>query len=281
MIVFSNSYYHRKKRFIRRNPKIYLQTPKIKPRPEIPAKKIIIYTLVIVFLGGIFYLIFISGYLVINKIVVIGNKNILYKNIEESLNPILNRNILSKNILFFNSKEAVDKLSNDFREIKEIQIKKRLPSKIEIIIQERIPVLCWQTNKIFYLIDEEGLVLKELGDKNNSKLPLINDLSNQKINIDEKKLSISFIKFIQKLHNDFNPKTSLNIDTINIEETTFEIEVKTKEGFSVYLDTSRDLDIQLKNLVKILETVKKEGKIINNLEYVDLRLRDKLFYKYK
>lgn len=281
MIVFGNSYYHRKKRFIRRNPKIYLQTPKIKPRPEIPAKKIVIYTLIILFLGGIFYLIFISGYLVINKIVVIGNKNILYKNIEESLNPILNKNIFSKNILFFNSKEAVDKLSNDFRDIKEIQIKKRLPSKIEIIIQERIPALCWQTDKIFYLIDEEGLVLKELGNKNNSKLPLINDLSSQKINIDEKKLSISFIKFIQKLHKDFNSKTNLNIDIINIKETTFEIEVKTKEGFSVYLDTSRDLDIQLKNLVRILETVKKEGKIINNLEYVDLRLRDKLFYKYK
>lgn len=283
MITFRGQKYKKRSRFIRRNPKIYMSTPRIKARREIPTKKIFIFTLLVIFVGTIFWFAFMSGYFRVKNLIITGNQNIKQKDIEEALNSILYSNILSNNILFFKTGSTGQKILDQFKEIKNIEVTKKLPSTLKIKIDERNPSIILQSGDKKYLIDADGSVFSEYNqqDQKYSGLPLVNDLTKPQVKDNQKVLSISFVSFIQQLVNKLPQKAGLTVDTIIIHETLYEIEVKTKEGPTVYFDTSRNIDIQLSYLVKVLEEIKKNGVVLKNVDYIDLRLPDKLFYKYK
>jgi len=285
MIVLKTPYYKKRRGLIRRNPKIYLRTPRIKARPEIPVKKLIIFTLIVIILGLSLYEVFFSGRFLIKNIIITGNQNITQKQVEESLEPLLKAHILSNNLLFFKSSEAAAKLTSDLKRIKDIKIDKNwFPPALKIKIKERIPSLIYQTkNKKQYLIDEEGVVFAEYTEKTSEyqNLPLVEDKTQEALEINQKVLSKSFIKFIQEISNQLTPKTNLHPQIIIINETPFEIELVTKEDPRLYFDTSSDINLSINNLIRVLGEITKQGINYQGIDYIDLRIRNKIFYKYK
>lgn len=263
------------------NPKIYLRTPRIKARREVPYRSIFIFTFVVIFTGFIIYGIFFSEYFAIKNIIVINNKSVTQKQVEEVISPSRYNNFGFNNILFFRSNKASELLLNNLRQLRSVEITKKLPNTIKIKVDERLPSLIWQTEDKKYLVDDEGEVFGEYNPDKVQDLPIIIDLTKKNVQVKQKILGVSFVDFVQKLTNKLPQKTGANIDSIVIKETPFEIEVKTKEGFSIFFDTSHDLDIQMAYLVKVLEEVNKNGMSNKYLDYIDLRLPDKIFYKYK
>jgi cell division septal protein FtsQ len=284
MIVFKTPKYRKRlRRGIAHNPKIYLRTPRIKAHREIPYSKIFIFTLIVIILGGILYLIFFSGFFAIKKIIVLNNKNISQKQVEEVIGPIRFSPMVFNNTLFFKSGEAQVQLLDKFKTLRGVQISKKLPSTLRISLEERSPSLIWQVNDKKYLVDDQGIIFTEFRPdmQIGSNLPTVTDLTKQETGIDKKVASLSFISFIQQLFNQTPQKVGTEIDAINIIETPFEVEVRIKEGYRVFFDTNGDVDLQISNLVRVLEDSKQKGISPENVDYIDLRLKDKIFYKYK
>jgi len=263
------------------NPKIYLRTPRIKARREVPYRSIFIFTFVVIFAGFIIYGMFFSGYFAIKNIIIINNKNVTQKQVEEVISPVRYNNFTFNNILFFRSNKASELLLNNLQQLRSVEITKKLPNTIKINVDERLPSLIWQTGDKKYLVDNEGEVFSEYNPDKAQNLPIVIDLTKKNVQVKQKILGVSFVDFVQNLTNKLPQKTGVNIDSIVIKETPFEIEVKTKEGFSIFFNTSRDLDTQITYLVRVLEEVNKNGMSNKYLDYIDLRLPDKIFYKYK
>lgn len=57
--------------------------------------------------------------------------------------------------------------------VKDAQIRRELPSKLEISIVERTPIAIWQNKRKLHLIDEEGVVLTNLDSADGLPFPLI------------------------------------------------------------------------------------------------------------
>jgi len=57
--------------------------------------------------------------------------------------------------------------------VKDAQIHRELPSKLEISILERTPIAIWQNKQKLHLIDDEGVVLTELDSADGLPFPLI------------------------------------------------------------------------------------------------------------
>jgi cell division protein FtsQ len=57
--------------------------------------------------------------------------------------------------------------------VKDAQIQRKLPSKLEISIVERVPIAIWQHKQKLHLIDDEGVVLTDLDSADGLPFPLI------------------------------------------------------------------------------------------------------------
>lgn len=268
-----------KKGKVIRNPKIYHKTPRIYEPREINYKKYIIFSLIIILLGGLFYLIFMSGYFVEKDVILTNNKTITKDNFLQEINPILHKNILSNNLLFFTSQGLASEIAAKMPEIKSARVKKKWPDKLEIEILEREPILIWQTGSDRYLVDQDGIAYSK--DITNVSLPLVVDESKKPVGMNKKFLTEKFIYFTKFLKELFTPRTGLNIESINLQESTLEASVKTKEGFTILFDTTRYPEVQIENLNRILADIKNKGENVADVEYIDLRLKEKIYYKIK
>lgn len=257
---------------------IHYRTPKIK---KINLKSIFLSfffkLFVIVSVGGIVYLIFFSSFFKIKNVIVEGNQEIKQEQIEELLNKTLENTILGSNLgynLIFVPKEKIKKdIGNNFL-IKNINIIKKWPNQLIIKIEERKPALIWIA-KDKYFIDDDGFVLKKVDSEIN--LPTIIDKKQIEISEGQKIVSQEFVRFIKDLYKNLPLKTPYTIDSILIEEVTFDIEVRTQQGIVLYLTTQNSLESQINHLKASLEEIEKRGDRV--IYYIDLRLNDKVFYK--
>jgi hypothetical protein len=106
---------------------------------------------------------------------------------------------------------------------------------------------------------------------------IIKDTSNLPISDNKQVVYSNFIQFVENIF----PKISnmgLNIDNTEVRETTFIIDVITKEGVKIIFDTTKGSDGQIN---KLAETLKQVGEQKKNLDYIDLTVNNKSIYKFK
>lgn len=259
---------------------IYFKTPKI--HQQAPGrrffnffKKIILLAILI---GGI-YIIFLTPFFRIETIIVQGNQQVSFQEIEERTNSVFKKALFPHHFLFISS-ENIKKAVEEIFFIKEVKVKKGWPNKIVLEIKERKPALIWQTEdpslnkKEKYFIDEEGIVLKKASDLN---LPLVIDKKKVPVEEGKKIVTSLFVNFVKDLYKNLPLKTSYTIKTLFIEEVTFDVEVQTEQGIFIIFSTNHSLEKQIERLEIALDEIKKRNDKIS--EYIDLRLKDKIFYK--
>ncbi|OIP22253.1 hypothetical protein COX95_02320 [bacterium CG_4_10_14_0_2_um_filter_33_32] len=261
-----------------RNPKVFSQRKKIRTgKISIFLKKVVIFLIIIIISFLIIYL-FKSDYLKIKNIKISGDGEFQQK-VDTYIKEELQRNKLfifnNDNIILFNSREAENNIQKRIKEIKSISITKKIPNAIEVIFRCKKASIVWETKDKKYLIDGEGFVIKEID--NNNDLITIKDESNLPIGNDDRVVYPNFVSFVENLTNRLKG-LSINIDYISIKETTFILNIHTKESISLILDTTKSLDDQIN---KLSETLKQLESKKNNIEYIDLTIKNKTIYKLK
>jgi cell division septal protein FtsQ len=248
------------------------------------------YLLEIVFLGTIIYILFFSFYLSITSIEVVGTKKVDPEKIKVAIEEKISGKflgIIPKNNLLFVYENNVKKyLLNKFKRIEDIKVKKIFPEKIIISVKEKQFQLIFSTGEQKYLIDENGSAWPrddfELDDAEKESLITLMDESAKPIADAKMALSGDFIKYIMDVRdgikNDAGIEISRNFYSPRL--ISGDLTVETKDGWKIYFNREIDLSKSIGILKSILgENIKKE--YIPNLEYIDLRINNKVYYKFK
>jgi cell division septal protein FtsQ len=154
-----------------------------------------------------------------------------------------------QNIFLIGKTKAENNLMKEEPGIKNIKILRGIPNTIIVELIERSPAITWVTQGKTYLVDKDGYVYREEID-NYTKVV---DQKNIPVLIGQRITATSFVSFIEDLNKELNNKTGLDIDHVEIPETTYQIQVVTKNGPILKIDTSRSLEDQLSDIKYILD----------------------------
>jgi cell division septal protein FtsQ len=250
-------------------------------------------------LSCLYFFIF-SDFYQINSIEVSGNQIISTEDILDiTYNYFGGKRLLilnNGNIFVFSKKELTKRI-NDVVLLQNITIDKILPNTIKINIKEKNAALKWITNDQQYLIDNEGLVIKRYYNlvtpqvfKLTNDEPVIksdaddgfivlSNLANEKVNLGDKVLNPDDIKFIFDLLNELPKYNYLAVKSYYVPNNfpRFLI-VETTDNWQIFFNLVDSLSSQLNRLdILAQDKIKKEN--LPNLEYIDLRYGESLYYK--
>lgn len=240
------------------------------------------------------WFLFYSSYFKIEKVEILGLEKIDRNEIKAIVDSqIKSRRFLifqQDNLFIFDEKFLFKNIMAKYI-LNDLIIKKDLPSALRIQIKEKTSELVWVANSKNYYLDLSGTVISEISPASNAEmeespeesplevkftgLPKIYDESNKEVAIGEKVLSeeqaLAIVEFTEKI----TQFTNAEIDFYKLTNEG-EIRAVTKENWYILFANS-NIENQLKKLDLILkEKIKDQRK---NLEYIDLRFDDRVYYK--
>jgi cell division septal protein FtsQ len=253
-----------------RQPSIYTRTQQDPVRRDY--KKSFLLTLLFILIIGIVYLAFFSPLFQVKSVEI---NNLKYQNkekIEKKVSKYRNSFFLHNNLLSL-SRSNLKKEINQISGIRDVNIIKRYPDRLVIQVEERTPAFVWQVLDHKYLVDETGLIWADYDDRFPDLLVVFDD-KNLPTEIGKKPAPANFSLFVIGLNKDFSSMTGRKIKKMEVVDTTSELKVQSDSTWYAYFDTNRSVKNELINLSRVLEETKKK-----RLEYIDLRVENKIFYK--
>lgn len=235
--------------------------PQEKTKRRFP-KFLKIFFLILILAGILGYIFFYSSFFQIKKVV--------------ADNPALTEEFLNQyrgqNIILLSTKKVQQEVTQKLPYIENIKVIRGLPDTLRIETKTYQPELIWQTQNHQYSVDSGGLVIGETNGL--SDLPIIRDNKNLPVQIKQPVVSQNFIEFIKKIQTRFIDKVGFKITYFEVNETIFQVDALTDQGWLVKFDTTRSIDDQLDVLTKLLAERKDEIH-----EYVDVRVEGRVYYK--
>jgi len=264
----------RKSRFYKR------YRPKVKRKKSIFKNRFFwISCLVLVILGVFFYFLFFSSFFQVKKIIISGNERVSEKEIQDIIQKNLKKRFLffsTESIFLTNLNKVKKDILSNFPQISDIEISRRFPDVLNIIVLERIEVAKFCRLDNCFSLSSDGVIFKE----NQSKENLIE--------IEDKREIILSFNLGQKIIEKENLEKILKIQKYISEEFEFGIKkfilfneklvVQTTENWEIYFNLNEDLDWQLTKLDLVLKE-KIPSQKRRNLEYIELRFGDLATYK--
>jgi hypothetical protein len=218
--------------------------------------------LLIIFIPAFLYFFFASPVFAVKDLIVDGEVTSEMQATFETLK--------GKNIFLVRVSRLTVALPKDNPEIKKIEIFRGLPNAIKIKVEKRIGLIKWESGGKRYLIDDSGVIFKESDDP----LPYVLDKKGVPVALGSKIVPEEFVVFVKTVSEKGKMDSGVTFLDFFVNETTFVLEGKTDQGFSVFFDTTRDPSRQLSALKVLLDTRRGEIK-----EYADLRVEGKAYLK--
>jgi len=224
---------------------------------------------------------FVSPFFKITEIVQPKNDIVANENIWQ----LISTNLPFKagfNILLFSGDNLKTDLAAAFPEITDIKTKKKLFHSVIIDFVKRVPVGFWcqpKADKCYYF-DKEGIIFKEAPETEGSLILKITDLNNQNAQIGNKVINDDLLNFITNFYNQISNFKKFKIIEFKIKPmTNIDLEAITNSSWSIYLDPAQNPESEANNLFTVLTEALKNQTY--NLDYVDLRIPSRIFYKLK
>ncbi len=152
--------------------------------------------------------------------------------------------------------------------VKEVRIRKILPSALKIETKERIPVALLKKNDTIYLIDKQGILLERVERGIEINLPLLVDRGNF-TKYYEEKLTLAW-ECIQNL----SPEEKDELEVLDLSE---------HENITVQLKNNRTKlilgDDGFSPKLKLFHKFRAKLAVYGDLDYVDLRLEDRIYIR--
>lgn len=194
-----------------------------------------------------------------------------------------------RNIIFFNAKKAERAIGERFQAIAEVHIDKTLARTIRVRIREheKIIVLVGPT-EAFYL-GEEGEKLSAIGEGyliregaatgTAARISGVKDEAKKQLPVlfaaTEGEIPATLVSAVRTLANEL-PKHGVPLIAFQYEAADGRIIVTTNDGWSAYFDpASEKLTSQVESLAAVLSEIKD----LKNIDYIDLRFENRVYYK--
>lgn len=268
------------------------------------------------FLGALLYFVFFFGYFQIKKVNFSGHSEVALETLQNFFEKFEHKKTgflkLNENIIFFNSKSFKNDLQSQFLQIKEVKINRIWPNELKITIEERQPtaVFCplffkrentenineekiasqteefkelsqkvfWSeiTSENCFYIDLGGFAFAEASFILGGRLANIFENKQQASILGKNVISKEMVTFLNDVQRGL---LSMDIETYKffVNKKDKEVDILTKDGWTLYVSTDQEVANQLLVLKRSLEEKIKED--ISLLQYIDLRVPGRIYYK--
>ncbi len=246
--------------------------------------------ILVIFLSifGIGWAIFYSPFLKIEGVEVSGTKTLDAALIQIAAEEWLSGKVLlfpKKNLLLYQPKLLDEKLKEKFPKIASIKLSfenQKHKLKIEVVERKGEGFWCIQQSNKCFLFDAEGVIFTEVEKPEGSGGLFVEDLRNILPSQGENIVSSEWILFMKLFRDEVQP--DIWIASYILEPEWFEngyIKAKTTAGWQIFMNADKSL---AKNSAEILKTLLKKEigeKKVELLEYIDLRVPGRAYYKLK
>lgn len=204
----------------------------------------------------------------INNITVTGNSMISPELVKQKANISFD-----ENIFFVNYREVTRRLK-EIPQVKNARLSAKIPSTIEIKIEERTPFAVFLVGGDYIVVDEKGVIIDSVKGSARtqiqaevSKLPTVIGLPKGSI-VDDKRVRPDVMSAIEKSFRTLSPVFT---------KSKFVLVMKKSDSLSILIDDTLDvkigypdnIDRKLSNLAQLLRSA---GSDTSKIEYIDVRL---------
>lgn len=252
--------------------------------------KIGLVVLWVAFLGVSGYALFLSGLLSINKIEVTGVKTLRSGNITQFIGETLQGAYMGfvpkNNLVLISGSQIANAITGKFRIAASAVVTKHFPDKLEIVIVERQGVVVWCSGEQCAFIDEQGYAYESADSAtvqaDNSELLIVRDEGQRPIELGQYVVDPEYLVFVISLREALQKKNGFITERIyrTPSAVSGEVRVRTLDGWEIYVDQARGVEGSTQVLKLFLESSFKDRNR-NDLEYIDIRTENKVYYKFK
>jgi len=238
--------------------------------------------LLIVFLGAA-YLLFAAGFFLVDKIEVTGNSQVSVEQVEQAIDKLGRGRLflMRKNHFFLlTRKRAEQMLTAEIPTVKSVVSYKRTwPNAVSIEIQERSPGFVLRSRGGSYLVDDEGVVVRDVSQPDG--LPLVINQVDEQLAVAETLNNTRMVAFVLSAHKQWPIRISTPVAEIRMPgKASTQLQYLTQEGWGVFFDITRSAESQLASLATILNRQIPARERVN-LAYIDLRFSKWAYYCYR
>jgi len=237
-----------------------------------------------------YFLLFYHG-LQIEDIIISGNEKIETQDLRNFASQETNIKLIdfrflklgTKSILLLNSDKVTQNILNKFPIIEKLSLSKKYPKTLVLGIAERKPIGAYcvaeSEEQVCFLIDTNGVTFEKLGVVPDNITIVRQAIEGEQAFTGEEIVDKNIINAIAEIQK--NLKNNFQIDLKEALITSpLRINITTNENWLIYfnLDSDSDINAQLVKLSLLLkEEISPESR--KNLQYIDLRFKDRAFYK--
>lgn len=235
---------------------------------------------------GLFYLAFFSGVFTVKNIEIQGTKNISTEKLNNEIrNKLDNRFLLvfpSNNLLIASKVNLGNYLKDKFKRIETIEVNKKFFGTIQVSLVEKRGAFKWCRDNECFLVNEQGRVYNVPLDESTlseeeKSLLVIKEPGSNLPSFDEQIIDNRFIKAIWQINDNFSSEIA-EFSTPSI--LSHKIAIKTKDGWLIIFSADYSIEKQLTNFKALFpDQITLEQK--KNLEYIDLSVEGRAYYKMK
>lgn len=180
-----------------------------------------------------------------------------------------------------NSENLVTLIKSNFPSVRTVEIDRDFPRGLTIKIEEYLPwgVLCHGVVEKCFWIDADGVAFEEAPEFSGLIVPKIVDKRSDEPRLAKKLLSPELMRLVSYFNERAANDDLLQSVQFIIDEKDETLRVRTRAGWDIILLESLDPEEAYKNLRLTLEGEIKNK--VNDLEYIDLRFGNKIFYKFR
>src|SRR3989339_953292 len=257
------------------------KNPHLNEKKSLPWKLILIILSFFLISRRISFYLLQSKHFSINDVEIHGLEYIDKTNLEKTITEYL-----EKPVFWFFSRS--NKFLFSFEDLEDLMIKKFSLASISleknkntlfISLQERTSNLIWKTAGKSYIVDLEGIIVREQEEKDllaQENLPHFVDKNNISIKfgsqvLEKEEITNTFF-FLDLLSKKGITYTHIEIDRLAGKW----MQVHTITGFGILFDVSGNIETQYRNLEIVLDDQQQN---LDNLEYIDLRFGDRVYFK--
>lgn len=235
-------------------------------------------------MSGLIYLVLFLPFWKIKKIEANGTEKVssveLVNSVEQYLAGFQLIKVPKSNYFLLSEKKLAEYLKNMFPGLKEVSVIKRFPPNLFVEAKDRQKIIVYCGRERCFYLDENGVAFEPAPEIYGGLKIVLKDNSGREAEVGKKMLEPSLIDFMLKtqklINNDFN--ISLVDFEINNYPTSDLIAI-TSEDWKIMFDTNMDPLLQTSALKKILNDKIKDQRPA--LEYIDLRIGNRVYYKMK
>lgn len=270
-----------------------------KPKKSIIKRPIfwISFVSLIIILSFLYIFVFSSVFQVKN-IEVSGNEKIQNKDIQNFAFARMGQKIVSMgslhlesgSIFLVNYKKLNKEILNSFPVIESIKISKKPPQTLTIEITERKPLGAFcgfsvvvaendpsPAKEECFLIDQNGIIFESLSEVSENMIIVRKPLDLKQMLTGEKVVAENIMGIISKIERNLKDNLQINIEEAII-SNPLRLDIKTNENWQIYFDLDSDVDMQITKMNLLLNNeISTDAR--KNLKYIDLRFKDKAYYK--